>query len=132
VRGIGSGGNVTVSWCRPASMTGRLVSRAAAKTAAWKAARDHDQRLDGPVSLEQARARQSLADALLREQLLALRAKDLLPRIEVDRVWQAERQAIRNYLLATPGRERWAEKLLKASTAGGVPGVESALTTLVR
>lgn len=84
----------------------------------------------GQVDLVAERARKERAQAVLAEQLAATRARDLLPRHEVEKAWLAEVTAVRSRLLA------WSTTLTdqvhRASTLEGLPGVERAIDKAVR
>jgi phage terminase Nu1 subunit (DNA packaging protein) len=97
--------------------------------AAWRAGRGQVNAVHPAHDLAVARARQSLADALLKEQLREVRSGDLLPRREVEARWGAEVARIRAKLLACP--VAYAERLHKAST-GGIAAMEHALMLMIR
>lgn len=78
----------------------------------------------------QERARKERAQALLAEQAYAMRAGQLLPREEVQRIWEAELTTLRNRLLAWP--TVLADRLHQAALTEGVDGVEAALNEAVR
>lgn len=79
---------------------------------------------DGPVDVARERARKERAQAILAEQLAASRARELLPVAEVERVWSAERDAIRTAVLTLPSQ---APRVFRVGTLDGEPGVEKAL-----
>lgn len=90
---------------------------------AWKDARDQaaaDQ--DGPVDLARERARKDRAQALLAEQLYAVRAGKLLDAQAVQRAWAKEYAAIKTILIASYTSA--ADRVHRASTLDGLPGVE--------
>lgn len=84
----------------------------------------------GGVDAAADRARRDRAQAELVEQTIAVRAKELLPRADVARVWAAEVAAIRALLLAWP--TTIADRLARAATLEGVAGVEGVLNVEVR
>jgi transcriptional regulator with XRE-family HTH domain len=98
---------------------------------AWVQLRDESARKpNGPVDLVADRARKERAQAALAEQAYLIRHRDLLPREEVERTWAGEVSATRAKLLS------WsltlADKLHRAATTEGVPGVEQLLAEEVR
>ena len=82
------------------------------------------------ISLEVARTRQAQADAELKEQLRLTRAKELLVRSEVERLWAREVTAVRAYLLAAP--VAWSDRIHRAALKGGPPAVEAEVTAMIR
>lgn len=73
----------------------------------------------------QSRARREEAQGRLAEQTFQMRSKELLPRIEVERVWEAEIVAVRTKLLAIP--PTFAERVYQAAVSEGINGVERVL-----
>jgi hypothetical protein len=76
------------------------------------------------------KARREHSQALLHEQLHATRARDLLPREEVERIWTAEIAAVRAKLLAWP--MTLADQVHRVAVLEGLPGVERVLQEAVR
>jgi phage terminase Nu1 subunit (DNA packaging protein) len=97
---------------------------------AWRATAERAQRTDRYLSLEQARTRQAEADAALKAQLLAVRAGELLPTVEVKRVWAAEIAAVRSRLLAAP--VAWADRVHQVAIRTSAGGVETILAEMIR
>lgn len=86
---------------------------------------------DGPIlDLAQERARKERWQGLLAEQTFKAREKELLPRVEVEKLWSAEVAAVRAKLLALP--TTLADRLHRAATLEGVLGVERILHEAVR
>jgi hypothetical protein len=79
---------------------------------------------------EAERARRDAAQAALTEQTVKARAKDLLPRGEVQREWARAFSAIKTGLLQVPPAE--AEKLAQIAVEHGAAGVEARLEEVVR
>lgn len=93
---------------------------------AWLAAREEGATRPGPL---EDRARKERAQAILAEQMFQIRARDLLPRLEVEKVWGAEVAAVRAKLLAWS--TTLADKVGRAFTTDGIPGVERVLQAAV-
>jgi phage terminase Nu1 subunit (DNA packaging protein) len=95
---------------------------------------DREKRLEAPqtdkFNIMNERARRERAQAQLAEQAHAIRARNLLPREEVERTWIAEITAVRAKLLAWP--TTLADLLHRAGTLEGVVGVERSLDEAVR
>ena len=79
--------------------------------------------------LEQARARKDQAQAIFAEQTVAIRAGDLVPRVQVERAWAAEVSAVRAKLLAWPSTI--SDRLYRESAVKGVKGVERVIKEAV-
>ena len=94
---------------------------------AWLQARDEAAKRHD-VDLTRDRSRRERAQALLLEQTHALRARDLLQRTEVEKVWGAEVAAIRALILSSYSTK--ADQLHRVATLEGVPGVERFLKDL--
>lgn len=92
---------------------------------AWLQARDAAARHPAALSLAAERAQKERFQAALAEQTLRIRARELLPREEVERAWSARIAATRTKLLA------WsitvADKAHRAAALEGLPGVERVL-----
>lgn len=95
---------------------------------AWQAARAQLQ-ADDPIDLMRERARKERAQALLAEQLYAVRSGKLLPADEVEKVWTAEVAAVRSLMLSAP--QTWSDRIYRASTSEGLAGVERELKALI-
>ena len=92
------------------------------KVREWLANREKAAQKNGTVDLTRDRARKERAQAVLAEQTVAIRAKDLVPRVQVERAWAAEVSAVRAKLLAWPATI--SERLHRESAVRGVKGVE--------
>lgn len=96
---------------------------------AWLQAREDAARTAKPIDVAQERARKERAQAELTEQTFQTRAKNLLPRDEVEAAWGAEQKAVRTKLLALP--TAYADRVHRAAVLDGVDGVEDALKEAV-
>lgn len=96
---------------------------------AWLAAREEAAQTGGVVDVARERARKDRAQAILAEQTYQIRAKELLPRVDVEKAWSAETSAVRTKLLSWP--TTIADKVHRAGTLNGVAGVEAALRDAV-
>jgi phage terminase Nu1 subunit (DNA packaging protein) len=95
---------------------------------AWLAAREEAAKQPGaPLDVAQERARKEHWQALLAEQKHKVLARELIPAAEVERVWGAERDAIRTSLLALPTH---AARVARVSTLEGEVGVERELKAI--
>jgi phage terminase Nu1 subunit (DNA packaging protein) len=83
----------------------------------------------GALDLITERARRERAQAILAEQAYNIRAKNLLPREEVERAWMAEVTAVRAKLLAWP--TMLADQVHRVAVLEGLPGVERLLGAAV-
>jgi phage terminase Nu1 subunit (DNA packaging protein) len=93
---------------------------------AWKDARDQVATdLDGQIDLLRERARKDRAQALLAEQLYAVRAGKLLDAEAVTRAWSREYAAIKAILIASYTSA--ADRIYRAATLEGLIGVEREL-----
>lgn len=109
---------------------GRPSRYSEADVRAWLAAREAAMSApDAPLDLEVERARKEHWQALLAEQTHRARERELLPRAEVERVWGAERDAVKGKLLSLPVTH--ADRVHRAGALDGVPGVERALKEMV-
>lgn len=101
-----------------------------AQVQAWIAVRTEAGKREGALDWSQERALKEHWQAQLSEQLHAARARDLLPRVEVEKEWSAFVTAIRSKLLS------WAatltDRLDRARTLHGLPGMERAIDEAVR
>lgn len=94
---------------------------------AWRDAREH-LAADQPVDLPRERARKERAQALLAEQLYAVRSGKLLPAEDVERIWMAEVRSVRSAILASYTAS--ADRVYRAATTDGLAGVERALKAI--
>jgi len=98
---------------------------------AWLAARESNAAgKNGHVDVAAERARRERAQAILAEQMFQVRNRDLLPRVEVERLWRAEVTAVRTKLLSWA--TQLADRLCRAATLDGPAGVEAELDVAVR
>jgi phage terminase Nu1 subunit (DNA packaging protein) len=95
---------------------------------AWLAARELAAKTSGVVDVAQERARKERARAILDEQLYQQRAGQLLPAVDVERIWNAEVQAVRAAILATYTTQ--ADRVHRAAILEGVTGVENELKAI--
>jgi phage terminase Nu1 subunit (DNA packaging protein) len=94
---------------------------------AWLEARQPE--TDAPVDVARERARKEHAQALLVEQMYAIRARTLLPVEEVELAWSAEQAAVRAKLLALP--QAYADRVARAVTKHGLAGAEAVIRAMV-
>jgi len=97
---------------------------------AWVAAREEAAKQPGGLDWSQERARKEHWQGLLAEQLHKTRERELLPRLEAEKAWSAEVAAARTKLLAW--RTTLSDRLTRAATLEGEPGVERVLDAAVR
>lgn len=116
----------------PVAKPGRRGTASLFKLAAvqeWRRDRDQAARQNGTVDLTRERARKERAQALVAEQTLAIRAGDLIPRVEVEETWTAEIAAVRSKLIS------WAatlsDRVYRAAELEGVAGVEKTIEAAV-
>lgn len=95
----------------------------------WVGKRDDAARTNGTVDVAQERARRERAQATLAEQTFQMRSLELLPRVEVERAWEAEVIAVRTKLLSIA--PTYAERVYQAAMSDGIGGVERLLTESV-
>ena len=91
----------------------------------WVGKRDDAAKKNGTVDVAQERARRERAQAVLAEQTFQMRSRELLPRVEVERVWESEVIAVRTKLLQIP--PTFAERVYQAAVSEGIGGVERIL-----
>ena len=77
----------------------------------------------------QERARRERAQAILAEQTVAIRARELVPRAEVEKAWGAEVSAVRAKLLSWPAT--LSDRLYREGKLNGVSGIERTLKEAV-
>jgi phage terminase Nu1 subunit (DNA packaging protein) len=109
---------------------GRPSQYKEAEVRAWLQVREEAAKKTGVVDLVQDRARKERAQAALAEQAFQIRMRDLLPRSEIEQAWHSEAIAIRTKLLAWP--TTISDKIFRAATDEGQPGVERVLSEAVR
>lgn len=96
---------------------------------AWLVAREQGAGANGSLNVNQERARRERAQASLAEQTFQMRQRDLLPRVDVEKVWAAEVGAVRTRLMAIP--TTIADRVMRIATLEGVEGVERELRDVV-
>ena len=97
--------------------------------AAWLDQREEAARIGTSLDLVQERARKERAQAILAEQTVAIRAGELVPRAETERVWIAEIVAVRAKLLAWPAT--LSNQLHRERIRDGAAGLERVLKIAV-
>ncbi len=97
---------------------------------AWLHTREIARQTSDVASLQLERSRRERAQALLALQTYQMRAKELLPRAEVDRVWSQHVSAVRAKLLSLP--VVIADRVHHAAKLDGVASVERILNEAVR
>lgn len=95
----------------------------------WQDAREEAARTSEHLDVIQQRARKERAQALLAEQTLAIRARELVPRRDVEKAWAAEVSAVRAKLLVWPATI--SPQLARVATLEGANGVEAFLKSAV-
>lgn len=95
---------------------------------AWLASREDAAKKSGMIDVAQERARKERAQAVLAEQSYRARERELLPAAEVEKIWNAEVQAVRTAILATYTTQ--ADRVHRAATLEGVGGVEAELKAI--
>jgi phage terminase Nu1 subunit (DNA packaging protein) len=108
---------------------GRASLYSAIEVTQWKDARDEAAETGAILNPIQERARRERAQAILAEQTVAIRARELVPRAEVEKVWGAEVSAVRAVLRSWPTTV--ADKLYREATLNGLLGVEATLESAV-
>lgn len=99
-----------------------------AKARAWLLAREEAAKGSGLVDVARERARKEHAQALEAEQRIAIRAREYLPVVEVERAWAFEVQAVRTAILATYNAE--ADRVYRRAMTDGPAGVADELKAL--
>lgn len=95
----------------------------------WLAEREETARDNGTYDLARERARKEKAQAILAEQTVAIRARDLVPRDEVEKTWAAEVIAVRAKLLSWPATI--SDRLYREAKLNGLRGVERTIKDAV-
>lgn len=95
----------------------------------WKAAVEEQAKSTGTIDVAQERALRERAQAALANQTFQIRSGELLPRVEVERQWEAEILAVRTKLLQIA--PTFAERVYQAAITDGIPGVERLLGACV-
>lgn len=99
------------------------------KVRAWHEHREKAAQNGGDVDLVRERARKERAQAILAEQTVAIRAKELVPSDEIEKVWLAHVTAVRAKLLAWPAT--LSDRLHRARIRDGAAGIEQVLKIAV-
>lgn len=107
---------------------GRASQYLEVEVRAWLAAREDAAKQSGTVDVAQERARKERAQAQLAEQTHLMRSRKLLPEHEVAAAWSSEVSAVRAVILASYTTH--ADRVHRAATLEGLPGVERALKDL--
>jgi len=92
---------------------------------AWLQLREEAAAKPSAVNVPAERARKERAQAILIEQAYAIRARELLPREEVERAWSGVVSAVRSKLLAVPAA--FCDQVYRVSLTDGVIGAERVL-----
>ncbi len=92
---------------------------------AWLAAREAAAKNGGTLNPIEARAKKDHWQGELNQQQHRIRAGELLPAVDVAKVWNAERDAVRTAILATYTTQ--ADKVHRVAVLEGVAGVERIL-----
>ena len=96
---------------------------------AWLKAREEAAENGLMLDPVQERARRERAQAILAEQTVAIRARELVPRAEVEKAWTAEVSAVRAKLLSWP--TTLSDRLYREGKLNGASGVELTLKDAV-
>lgn len=95
----------------------------------WLTDREAAARDNGKLDVTQERARKERAQAILAEQTVAIRARELVPADQVVKAWSAEVSAVRAKLLSWPATI--SDSLLRAATLNKLQGVERVIKDAV-
>ena len=88
----------------------------------WLAEREKKARNNGTLDVAQQRARKDKALAIMTEQSVAIRAKELVPVDQVEKAWAAEVSAVRAKLLSWPATI--SDSIHREAKLHGLEGVE--------
>lgn len=99
------------------------------KVRQWIAARQKQSGDGGKLNLFEERAEKEKWQGLLAQQTYLTRQRELLPRLEVEKAWNAQVVAMRTRMLAWP--TTIADHIGRAHTLDGVPGIERVLQEAV-
>ena len=91
----------------------------------WLTDREEAARENGTLDLAQERARRERAQAIMAEQTVAIRARDLVPANEVEKVWTAGFMAIRAKVLSWPATV--SDIIYRQAEINGLQGVQEAI-----
>lgn len=95
----------------------------------WLADREVLARDNGKLDVTQERARKERAQAIMAEQTVAIRARDLVPADQAEKAWAAEVSAVRAKLLSWPATI--SDSLFSAATLNKLQGVERVIKDAV-
>lgn len=95
----------------------------------WLADREKTARENGMLDVAQERARKERAQAILAEQTVAIRARDLVPADQAVKAWAAEVSAVRAKLLSWPATI--SDSIFRAATLNKLEGVERVIKDAV-
>ena len=95
----------------------------------WLTAREKNAQTNGTHDVARDRARKDRAQAVLAEQTAEMRARDLVPRVQVERAWASEVAAVRAKLLAWPSTI--SDRLYREGAVRGVKGIERVIKEAV-
>lgn len=95
----------------------------------WLTDREKKARNNGTLDVAQERARKERAQAILAEQTVAIRAKDLVPVDQVEKAWAAEVSAVRAKLLSWP--TTISDSIHREAKLHGLEGVERVIKAAV-
>lgn len=95
----------------------------------WLAVREDEARNNGTHDVARERARKEKAQAILAEQTVAIRAKELVPAEQIEKAWAAEVSAVRAKLLSWPATI--SDRLLREAKLNALSGVEKVLADAV-
>jgi phage terminase Nu1 subunit (DNA packaging protein) len=95
----------------------------------WLKDREKAARKNGTLDVAQERARKEKAQAILAEQTVAIRAKELLPLEQVAKEWAKEVSAVRAKLLSWP--TTISDSIYREATLNGLEGVERVIRASV-
>lgn len=88
----------------------------------WITEREKTAQKNGIHDVARERARKEKAQAILAEQTVQIRARDLVPRAQAERAWAAEVAAVRAKVLAWPSTI--SDRLYREGAVRGVKGIE--------
>lgn len=91
----------------------------------WLAERERSSQKNGSVDLTRERARRERSQAVLAEQTVQIRARDLLPRVHVEKDWAADLMALRAKFLSWPATV--GDRLCRVATLKGLDAFKLAL-----
>jgi len=111
--------------CAEAGRKGKASLYSEPAVRKWLAEREKAAAKDGTVDVARERARKERAQAILAEQTVAIRARDLLPRVQAEKEWVAEVMAVRAKFLSWPATI--ADRLARVAIVKGLEAHKLAL-----